>query len=250
MSESPAPQSPPNPPRKRKRAASVIVRQREAADFPAVIELCQAVYPDVTPYTAEILHSQQRVFPEGQLVALDSETGLLLGTAMSLIVLWDDYDFDANWRDLTDGGSFTNHDPTGRTLYGAEVMVRPDTQGRGVGKAIYKARRDLCRRLALRRIRAGARLRGYHRHADAMSAETYVRHVIRGELGDATLSFQLRQGFRVIAVVEGYLRSDPDSLGAAAVIEWINHQVAQRSDYRKRAREFAKPRKPANPPSP
>ena len=50
---------------------------------------------------------------------------------------------------------------------------------------------------------------------------------MRGEIGDPTLSFQLRQGFHVLAVVQGYLRNDPESLGYAAVIEWINEAVVQ-----------------------
>lgn len=41
--------------------------------------------------------------------------------AASLIVLWDDYEMEANWRDFTGGGMFTNHDSArGRTLYGAQ----------------------------------------------------------------------------------------------------------------------------------
>ena len=49
-----------------------------------------------------------------------------------------------SWHDFTDGGKFTNHDPeNGRTLYGAEVMVATDKRGKGIGKKIYSARREL-----------------------------------------------------------------------------------------------------------
>src|SRR5690606_22809341 len=130
----------------------------------------------------------------------------------SLIVLWDDYELGDSWRDFTDGGWFTNHDPEhGRTLYGAEVMVDPRFQGHGVGTALYAAREALVRKLGLLRIRAGARLPGYHRFADRMSAHDYVKAVERGELRDPTLSFQLGRGFTVIGVISGYLRHDPDS---------------------------------------
>ena len=122
---------------------------------------------------------------------------------------------------------FTNHDSRyGRTLYGAEVMVQPRWQGRGVGKQLYAARRALARELGLLRIRAGARVRDYHRHAARLTPERYIAAVVRGELGDRTLSFQLGQGFRVIGVVSGYLANDPESLGYAAVIEWVNEAVA------------------------
>jgi len=154
-------------------------------------------------------------------VAVDDER--VIGMAASLIVLWDDYEFDTTWRDFTAGGMFTNRDPEhGRTLYAAEVMVDPAYQGKGIGTLMYGARRELVARLGLRRIRAGARLRGYHRVAATMNARDYVARVERGELTDPTLSFQLKRGFRVVAVVPGYLGHDPESLGYAAVIEWLN----------------------------
>jgi len=226
------------------RKLPVVVRPLRESDFEPIIAINKEHYPDQQPWTAEHFRSHLRVFPEGQLVAeLPDQGGCVGGYAASLIINWEDYRFDANWDLFTDHGMFTNHDPVqGRTLYGADVMVDPTMQGRGIGKAIYEARFDLCRRLNLRRIRAGARLIGYHRYADQMSAEQYVLKVIRKELGDPTLSFQLKRGFRVIAVVSDYLRRDAKSLGYAAVIEWINHRVAQPPDYRRRDPKFGRPR--------
>ena len=135
------------------------MRRLHSEDFSAIIALCERVYPQAKPWSTEQLASHLAVFPEGQLVAEEAATGRLLGLASSLIVRWDDYDFHAEWREWTDHGFFTNHDAAnGRTLYGAEVMVDPAVQRRGVGKSLYAARRDLVSRLGLRRIRAGARL--------------------------------------------------------------------------------------------
>jgi len=223
-------------------AHPITVRTTRPEDFPGIFELCQQVYPGSLPWSEQHLASHLRVFPEGQLVALEEGTGRVVGMAASLIVAWDDYAMHTNWRDFTDQGMFTNHDPEhGRTLYGAEVMVRPGLQGRGVGSRLYRARRELVERLRLLRIRAGARLRGYHRHAAHISAEEYVLRVLRKELRDATLSFQLRHGFRVLAVVPGYLQHDPESLGYAAVIEWINRKVARPEDYAGQPSRFAVP---------
>ena len=210
----------------------IFVRQTRPEDFPGIIEVTREVYPSSPPWTSEQLASHLEVFPEGQLVAVDANSGRIAGVAASLIVLWDDYEMTAGWRDFTDHGMFTNHDPEhGRTLYGAEVMVHPALQGRKIGSALYNARRALAKRLGLLRIRAGSRLRGYSRHAHEMSAATYVSKVIKGELRDPTLSFQLKHGFNVLAVVPNYLRHDPESLGFAAIIEWINEAVAKPEDY-------------------
>jgi len=204
-----------------------------ASDFARVRELSALVYPSSPSWSEAQLASHLRVFPEGQLVAVDRETGSLLGLASSLIVLWEDYGLGANWSDFTSGGMFTNHDPDrGRTLYGAEVMVHPFLQGHGIGKALYAARRNLARRLRLLRIRAGARLRDFHRFVGHLTVEEYVHAVIRGSIGDRTLSFQLNQGFQVIGVVSGYLAHDPESLGFAAVIEWVNTAIAGLTGYR------------------
>ncbi|MBL8859814.1 MAG: GNAT family N-acetyltransferase [Planctomycetes bacterium] len=201
----------------------VIVRSTLPEDFGGIIDMCNAVYPGASPWQEVQLASHLKVFPEGQLVAFDRLSKRVVGMAASLIVLWDDYESYESWRSFTDRGMFTNHDPeNGRTLYGAEIMVHPDTQGQGVGSMIYAARRELCERLNLRRIRAGARLRGYSRYAERMTAREYADSVVRGELRDPTLSFQLRHGFRVLDVVQGYLKEDPESLGFAAVIEWPN----------------------------
>lgn len=207
-----------------------------------MIALCERVYPDSIPWTVEQLASHVEVFPEGQFVVVDRTNGEVVGMASSLIVRWDDYAFDANWREWTAGGYFTNHDPeTGRTLYGAEVMVHPRMRRRGIGKWFYAARRELVQRLGLLRIRAGARLRGYHKVADEMSPEEYAQAAVRGELSDPTLTFQLREGFEVLAVVHSYLRQDPESLGYAAVIEWLNPEVAKPEDSAGRDHRFDRP---------
>ena len=220
------PASPPQARPSRPPLMPVTVRPTRPEDFDAITALCRRVYPGFIPWSAQALGMQRERFPPGQIAAIDEETGELAGFAATLIVRWSDYDMQHTYAEVTGGEGFPNHDPDGRTLYGAEVMVNPDMQGRGVGKAIYAARRDLCRRLNLSRIRAGARLHHYHRYADDMPAREYVDKVVAGEIGDPTLSFQLKQGFKVLDVVADYLPRDAESLGYAAIIEWVNEPLA------------------------
>jgi GNAT superfamily N-acetyltransferase len=223
-----------------RRAHAVSIRDTRREDFPEIIAISRKVYPHSKPWREDQLASHLRIFPEGQFVAVEKTSGRILGMAASLIILWDDYELSGSWRDFTDQGMFTNHDPfRGRTLYGAEVMVVPGVQGRGIGTALYAARQELTRRLGLLRIRATARLRGYHKFSGTMSAEEYVCEVVSGRIKDPTLSFQLRHGFEVLAVVSEYLRNDPESLGYGALIEWINTEVARAEDYAQRNKRLA-----------
>lgn len=224
------------------RPAKIVVRNTTAQDFDGIAALCREVYTEAVPWSDAQLISHLEVFPHGQFVALEAASQRVVGMAASLIVLWNDYDMNMDWEAFTDRGTFKNHDPAnGRTLYGAEVMVNPRMQRRGIGKKLYQARRELVRSLGLLRIRAGARLRGYHRYAKRMSAEDYVIGVVRKKFADPTLSFQLREGFEVIGVVANYLHHDPESLGHAAIIEWLNPEVAQSGDYAGRNPRFARP---------
>lgn len=206
----------------------VRVRPTRREDFPGIIALCRQVYPGHVPYDERMLASHLAVFPEGQLTAVEEPAEgeeRVVGMAASLIINWDDYDVEHGWRDFTDRGTFENHDPTGHTLYGAEVMVDPEMQGHGVGSLLYEARDELLRRFELWRIRAGARLRGYHAYANLLTPERYVEKVVEDEIRDPTLTFQLHRGFTVLAVVSGYLANDPESLGYAAVIEKLNPEA-------------------------
>lgn len=200
---------------------TVRVRHTDPSDFARIAELCRRVYPETLPWTPEQLDSHHRLFPEGQLVATLGDE--VVGMVASLIVHWDDYDTLDSWERFTSDGTFTNHDPKrGHTLYAAEAIVDPNVQHHGVGGALYRGRRALVERLGLRRIRAGGRLRGYHRYATSLDAAGYVEEVVHGRLVDDTLTFQLHEGFHVVAVVPHYLADDPESLGWAAVIEWLN----------------------------
>lgn len=194
--------------------------------IPGIIELCKKTYPDSPPWDAEMLLSHQRVFPEGQFVAIHEREGAVVGMSASLIVLWDEYEMTDTWRDFTAAGYFSNHDPEhGRTLYGAEVMVDPGHRGQGIGKDLYRKRRELTQKLQLKRIRAGSRLRGYHKFHTVMKPQEYLAAVVAEEIVDPTLTFQLHQGFEVLQLVQNYLRHDPESLGYAAVIEWRNPDI-------------------------
>ncbi|MBU0604519.1 MAG: GNAT family N-acetyltransferase [Gammaproteobacteria bacterium] len=197
-----------------------IVRRTQAQDIPELIALQARVYPSIPPWSQRKLREQLDVFPQGQIVA-ENEDGLV-GCASSLIVLWDDWAESHSWKEITGSGTFDNHNPEGRTLYGAEVFVDPAMRGLGVGHLLYEGRRSLCRAMNLKRIIACGRLPGYHEHAADMSVEFYAQKVVWGDLHDPVLSFQLKEDFSYCGVVEDYLPEDHESCGHASIIAWLN----------------------------
>lgn len=208
---------------------SVIIRNTQTGDIEGIRGLQKRIYPTIPPWSPAHFEQQLATFPAGQFVALIDDR--IVGSASSLIVRWDDYGLEHNWKEVTGGGVFSTHDPGGRTLYGAEVFVDPTVRRLGIGRSLYAARRRLCRELNLRRIIAAGRLPGFHRHANSMSATTYAMKVIWGDIDDPVLRFQLREGFQFCGVVDGYIPEDVESCGHAALIVWLNpyyHGAASR----------------------
>lgn len=193
-------------------------------DVDALVQLNRDCFPHAAEenvvWNRAQLENHQRVFPEGQFVV--ELAGRIVGAAASLVVRFglDQYR-PHTYAGITDGGYFHNHDPQGETLYAADIYVHPDFRGLGVARRLYEARRQLCRRLNLRRVVAGGRLDDYAEHADRLSPEEYVAEVEAATLRDRVLSFQLSEGFVVRGVLRNYVR-DPKSRNCAAFVEWQN----------------------------
>ena len=160
------------------------------------------------------------LFPEGQLcIKVD---GTLVGAALSLIIDYKTLGDNHNYRDATGDYTFSSHNPRGDVLYGIEIFIRPEHRGLRLGRRLYDARKELCEKLNLRAIIAGARLPRYGEYADKYSPKEYIEKVKHKELYDPTLSFQLSNGFHVRKILKGYMPGDTESLEYAALIEWIN----------------------------
>lgn len=197
------------------------VRNLLPSDIDAAIDLQNRVYSAIPPFRPAQFASLFERFSQGQFAAeLD---GRLVGIAISLVILWDDYSLHHTWNSITNDGCFDTHDPArGRTLYGAEICVDATVRGQGIGHALYEARRKLCRAMNLKRIIAGGRLPGYGQYATMMAPEEYAKRVIWGDIYDPVLRFQLDQGFDYCGILHGYLPHDDESVGNASLIVWLN----------------------------
>ena len=143
---------------------------------------------------------------------------------MTLIVSLDPEYKEHTWIDITANGMFTNHSYDGDSLYGADISSHPKYRHEGIGSMLYNARKELVIKMNVRRMIAGGRLFNYCEYADKMSALEYAEKVIRRELRDPVLSFELDNGFNFIKILPDYL-DDVRSLNYASFIEWLNPKI-------------------------
>lgn len=200
-----------------------VVRNYGPDDFEALIDIQRECFPPPFPselwWTKEQLASHVRLFPEGALCV--EADGVLAGSMTGLVVRWDVSDPPHTWAEVTGNGSISTHDPSGDTLYVVDVSVRPSYRSYGLGKSLAYAMYHLVIEKKLKRLLGGGRMSGYHRYADAMTAEQYAGEVAAGRLGDPVISFLLRCGRMPVHVAEQYL-DDEESRNYALLMEWRN----------------------------
>ena len=195
------------------------LRSMREADYSAIAEICARVYPAETPYTVAELAEHHRRFPEGQVVAEHVPTAAVAGVHFTLRLRFEDFHVDDSWDVLTDHGTFDDDDPTGHTLYGADIMVSPDHQHHSLAHALTDAARAIVVEESLWRMVGGSRLPGYGAVSQKMNASAYVEAVCAGILVDPVLTAHLKDGWQAVRTIQGYLQHDPDSAGWAVVIQ-------------------------------
>lgn len=205
------------------RKSKVIIRNMTKEDIPKVVELQKAAFPYMAAegvyWRPEQLEAHLKVFPEGQFVADYDDK--IVGSCSSLIVQFNPEYKEHTWKEACGDNVFSAHNPKGDSLYGADISTHPDNRRLGVATKIYDARKALAIKLNLRRIIAGARLFNYCEFAKELSPLEYVQKVLKHEIREPVLEFQVKNGFKFIKILDNYMK-DPRSLNHATFIEWKN----------------------------
>ncbi|MFJ7978983.1 GNAT family N-acetyltransferase [Lysinibacillus xylanilyticus] len=198
----------------------IVVRNILKEDLADVAALSMKCFGPDMALKYEHFESQIELFPEGQICL--EYNGKIVGTALSLIVNFEDYGDSHSYFQICDLGFIRNHNPNGRNLYGIEIGVHEDFRGLQLGRHLYDGRKRICEKLNLENILVGGRIPFYYKYAEQMSADEYVLEVMKGKIYDPVLTFQLKNGYVLNKVMPGYLPGDVESLEYATLLEWKN----------------------------
>lgn len=205
------------------------VRHLTVDDYMSMRESMQESYNSWhdSVWSQEDIERLLTIFPEGQFVVCVN--GKVVGTALSIIVNYDEFGDDHTYQQITGEYKFTSHNPKGDVLYGIEIFVHPQYRGLRLARRLYEARKELCEELNLKSIIFGGRIPNYNSYADKITAKEYIHKVKMKEIHDPVLSFQLANEFHVRKLLDNYMPGDKESKECATLMEWNNVLYTQKT---------------------
>lgn len=187
----------------------LVVQHTEPGHAQQLEELQKTVFPTLAAdelIRAEHYLRHLEVFPEGQFVITDGDR--VIGMTTTMRTYFDFEHYHHTFKETIAGGWLSNHDPQGDWLYGLDMGILPAYRGRGLARALYRARHAIAAKLGLKGQLAVGMMNGYGAVSDQMSGEQYYEELIRGKRKDPTLTVQMKIGFEPVVLMPEHL-NDP-----------------------------------------
>src|SRR5690606_19597241 len=126
----------------RQEISKVELRNLQIEDYKQLKKSMIEAYPDMENSYWDEKHIKKllKIFPEGQVVIVAD--GVVVGSALSIIVPEKTAYKIHNYSDITGNYSFSTHDGDGEILYGIDVFVQPKYRGLRLGRRLYDARKE------------------------------------------------------------------------------------------------------------
>lgn len=191
-------------------------------DYNEIKDIMKSAYANISSSYWLEHHIQTLLdkFPEGQVVIKVNDH--IAGCALSIIVNYNDFDYNHTYKDVTANYTFNSHNPNGDILYGIDVFIKSEFRGLRLGRRLYDYRKDLCEKLNLRGIVFGGRMPNYHKYYNVLTPKEYIDKVKAKEIQDPVLNFQLSNDFHPSRILKGYLAGDKASMEFAVLMKWDN----------------------------
>ena len=181
-------------------------------------ELQKIVFPSLSDeelITEEQYKRHIEIFPEGQMIVLDGDRVIAATTTL----MQNYHKGHHTFLEISDNLWLGTHDPKADWLYGLDVSVHPDYQGKGIGREIYNARQEVAKKLRTKgQMTAGMPI-GFDKVKDQMTIAEYCDKLIKGEIIDPTVTAQTKCGFILVEPLFDYLE-DPRSGNCSVLMYW------------------------------
>jgi GNAT superfamily N-acetyltransferase len=181
-------------------------------------ELQKIVFPTLSAeelMTEEQYKRHMEIFPEGQMIVLEGDRVIAATTTL----MQNYHKGHHTFLDISDNLWLGTHDPEAEWLYGLDVSVHPDYQGKGIGRQIYNARQEVAKELGTKgQLTAGMPI-GYDNVKDKMTIAEYCEKLIKGKIIDPTVTAQTKCGFILVEPLFDYL-DDPRSGNCSVLMYW------------------------------
>lgn len=206
---------------------NIIIRPSTLSDLDEIVKVEDLSWPEGLRADEDKYRSRIKTFCEGVICA-ETVNGIQ-GVVSTEIVNYDLLNPISTWNEITDRGYITStHNPTGNTLYGVSLSVSPYA-GIGVAKKLLNAAGELAIKKNLKRVVFGARIPGYRKYHQSMSAYEYVhQRTRRNRPIDPELAFYesvVVHGNKLylVTILCNYF-TDPDSHNFGVLLAWDNPQ--------------------------
>jgi len=200
----------------------IVIRTATSADVDGVLELDHLVWVDF-PTTKEKLQRRVEIFPQGNLVAVNTATGKIVGYLCLMFLDFEPAEFPCSWNEITREGTIRTHNPEGKYMYGVALTVHPDYSHIGAKLQIYGWGVGLgYHRLG---CYLGSPIPGFAKWKEKnpeLTVEDYVyRERNNGMPLDPELAYYKRSGFNIVRILPGY-EPDPKSLDYGVLVYCSN----------------------------
>jgi ribosomal protein S18 acetylase RimI-like enzyme len=110
-------------------------------DYPAIDRIMKEAFYEVNDPSWEKGQIRKLIssFPDGQVAV--KVNGKIAGFALSILVDFDKYGENHNYKEITGNYTFNTHNNDGDTMYGIDVAVKKEYRGLRIGRRLYEYRK-------------------------------------------------------------------------------------------------------------
>jgi len=207
------------------------IRNYSSVHYEQVRTLMQECFADMGSIhsTAEELELLSKLYPQGQILFFKDE--VLVAANFSRIVPFAKYKLQHTQADCANLEAFLEDALSGDSVYGLDVIVRPEYQNGKIGKLIVSEFLDRVFKDNFRYMLGISRIVNYHKYIGTYSALEYAKLVKSRKLIDPVLGFHFSYGCGIIGDSPHFNAADTASAGEGIIIgvknpAFIENQVS------------------------